>query len=715
MPSPWPVRSSFSPVVELLEDRLVLNHGLATPRSTTEVRTLRLLETGEASPRHLTAFQGSLYFLAMEEGMTRGLWEAQGEHLRLVKAFSTAQGAMAPSFPGAISSPLPVMGDNLYFVADDGTHGLEVWRSDGTAAGTVLVSDIAPGPAGSAPTGLTVVGDTLFFAADNGENGVELWKSDGTGLGTTLVTDLYAGWSHEPNYGDPNPYRPLRGRPNGAYPFLLTEFHGTLFFTATNGASGAQLWRSDGTAQGTSLVLDLSPGSPLFGSAAVDRLTPTGSVLYFTATTELGAPQLWKTDGTTLGTTLVTDFGTEASAWPITELTPIGDLLYFSAGDWPVGQELWRTDGTPEGTHLVKDIVPNPSSPGPDGEGFPHGAFPHALTPVGESLWFLAASPDEQHESLWVSDGSSDGTVMVAQLPGEVLAVSPEDQEMVAIGHRVTFVAEDGHGTPGVWQSDGTDDGTSLVVEAEAKPLRELAAVGNVVYAAGAEPQLWRIEAAPETAPPVPTTAADRNWLDRVYRDLLGRPIDDGGLAFWSGLLQQGIARHDVVLNIEASVECDTRVVRDLYQRHLRRAPDEGGLRYFVDLLQSNILTEEDVEASLLASTEYWQRRGSGNEQEFFRALFEDLMGTSPDESTRAELGSLLAFPDRTRVVQQILDRPDRERHHVNRYYRNFLNRDADGGGLDFFVQFRAGGHRDEEVIAHLLASEEYRREGRGR
>ena len=94
-----------------------------------------------------------------------------------------------PSNPSALTD----VNGTLYFTAFDPLNGTELWKSDGTAAGTTLVKDIYPGADGSYPAFLTNVNGTLFFRANDGTKGRELWKSDGTAAGTTLVKDIYPG------------------------------------------------------------------------------------------------------------------------------------------------------------------------------------------------------------------------------------------------------------------------------------------------------------------------------------------------------------------------------------------------------------------------------------------------------------------------------------------------------------------------------------------
>jgi ELWxxDGT repeat protein len=100
------------------------------------------------------------------------------------------------SYPYALTA----VGESLFFFADDGGYGRELWRSDGTVDGTVRVKDIRPGSSGSIrdpgtipPMSWAGTDKLFFFVADDGTHGEELWVSDGTEPGTHLVRDVFPG------------------------------------------------------------------------------------------------------------------------------------------------------------------------------------------------------------------------------------------------------------------------------------------------------------------------------------------------------------------------------------------------------------------------------------------------------------------------------------------------------------------------------------------
>ncbi|MCZ8192386.1 MAG: hypothetical protein O9326_22355, partial [Microcystis sp. LE19-338.1B] len=176
-----------------------------------------------------------------------------------------------PGYSFFVPRYLTVVGNTLFFTANDGVNGTELWKSDGTAAGTVVVKDIRSGSSSSDPFYLTEVGNTLFFTANDGVNGDELWKSDGTAAGPVLVKDIYPGSS-------------------SSSPNFLTAVGSTLFFTANDGVNGDELWKSDGTAAGTVLVGDIRPGS---NGSDPQNLRVVGSTLYFTADNGVNGTELW--------------------------------------------------------------------------------------------------------------------------------------------------------------------------------------------------------------------------------------------------------------------------------------------------------------------------------------------------------------------------------------------------------------------------------------
>ena len=313
-----------------------------------------------------------------------------------------------------------------------------------------------------------------------------LWSSDGTAAGTAVVP------------GAPRPER------------FVGTFDGFAYMVASDDAHGRELWRTDGTVEGTRLVCDLTPG---FDGSAITDLVRFRGALYFGAGPESSYygrdNALWRTDGTPAGTVRVASIG------PSVSLAALGDRLlfvngpyggdyptnyalyaydgaaptlvreftrhstdgvcpgpcpttgpngfvimdgiaYFRANDGVTGLELWRTDGTPGGTRLVRDIC----SPGPcyglrDSE---------ALRVVGHSLFFFASDLLHGHE-LWTSDGTAEGTRLVRDLNAgswDGIFYFRNSPALESAGGAVVFGGYDPDVVPGaqLWRSDGSVTGT---------------------------------------------------------------------------------------------------------------------------------------------------------------------------------------------------------------------------------------------------------------
>jgi ELWxxDGT repeat protein len=206
---------------------------------------------------------GTLFFNASLGG-TWGFWASDGT------AAGTRLLSRTLPFYLSTSYTLPAIGGRVFFIAANDSHGLELWTSDGSPAGTHLVKDIWPGAGSAAPRGLTAVGNRVFFSASDDAHGRELWVSDGTAAGTQLVADINPG-------------------PEGSMPDNLTvAANGQLFFSATDGVHGTELWVSD--SDGTRMVQDINPGAD---GASPATITAAGPNLFFSANDGAAGPALW--------------------------------------------------------------------------------------------------------------------------------------------------------------------------------------------------------------------------------------------------------------------------------------------------------------------------------------------------------------------------------------------------------------------------------------
>jgi hypothetical protein len=204
------------------------------------------------------------------------------------------------------------------------------------------------------------------------------------------------------------------------------------------------------------------------------------------------------------------------------------------------------------------------------------------------------------------------------------------------------------------------------------------------------------------------TETPNERFVAQVYLDVLHRPADPVGLGFWSGMLEGGASRSQVVLGIEGSAEFRALTVQNLYSTILHRGVDAGGLSSFTNML-ANGGTIEQVEEALLSSPEYFQARGGGTNDGFLHALYQDVLKRAIDPTGLASFTQALAGgATRAQVATAILTSTEFRQDLVQSDYQSFLHRAADNGGLMNFVQALNAGRRDEEIVADIVASAEY-------
>jgi ELWxxDGT repeat protein len=349
-------------------------------------------------------------------------------------------------------------GGKVYFSANDGINGNELWVTDGTEAGTVLFKNINPG-GDSSPNGFTIMNGVIYFSANDGVNGDELWKTDGTASGTQLVRNINPAGAN-------------------AYPSYLVANGTMLFFFANNGTNGRELWKTDGTANGTRMVKEINPTGQVGDFPSPVLLN---GKLYFAAKEAEGNIEFWVSDGTEVGTKRVKEINPTGSAFAgfPAEIQVCNGLVYFVADDGVHGQELWKSDGTSAGTTLVKDIWTSVD---------PNTDSPKWLTAVGTTLFFTARSSFYGTE-LWKSDGTSTGTVQVRNIN---LSGNSSPYGLVSFQNQLFFAAFDSDEIV-LWKSDGTANGTQKVSTVE--PVF-ITVAGNYLYFDHAGP--WRSDGTSE-------------------------------------------------------------------------------------------------------------------------------------------------------------------------------------------------------------------------
>ncbi len=391
------------------------------------------------------------------------LWKSNGTAASTVLVKDISLGTNGTSFN---SSFYEVNGVVIFSAENNSApyYETEVWRSDGTPAGTYLLYDIHP-TNDSYPNDFVVLGNQAFFSANNGVD-KELWATDGTTGGTYLMdeVDTTLSWASDPNAG--------------------VELNGNIVFIAWDGVHGREIWKTDGTYSGTEMLADIWPGTQ--SSINNPSLTELNGIIYFEATNVTSGMELWRTDGTPAGTYMLTDIYSGVGHSMVDQQKIIyNNELYFAANNGVNGTELWKTDGTVAGTIMVADIRPGAS-----------GSSINNFY-VNNGILFFTASNGTNGVELWKTDGALAGTMLVKDIYSGSNGSNPVD--LISSNDILYFRADNGTQGIELWRSDGTDPGTFLVKDVNpgaASGIYYLTEFNDTLFFFGNEPttgsELWR-------------------------------------------------------------------------------------------------------------------------------------------------------------------------------------------------------------------------------
>jgi ELWxxDGT repeat protein len=456
-----------------------------------------------------------LVFTACPTQVSCTLWSTDGSLAGTVEA--------PPISPGN----LVTMGGRIWFLGYD-RDVLGLWSTDGTDAGTWLIKRMDPGFLWL----LTASGSRLFFMT--GDESGELWTSDGTPGGTVHLKDFSeSGHDFLPRVTN----------------YLVPDGKGAVVFSGVRESNQIDLWRSDGTRQGTRPLTrfpNASLGSYFGRSLGEDQIAIAGGRILFLADDGISGPRLWSSRGWLTSTAPVTGCPEGCPALlPDSSLVALGkDRVLFAGRDLAHGTEVWRSDGTGAGTRLVADLCPGTCDSHPEAfvslagavwlratvgvprlvrtDGTPVGTavlaplvgranvdngLPQPLdlaalgSPAGSRVIFPGIDPVDPAKGVqpWVTDGTPAGTRSLGGLPAPRGSAEPQDLAM--LGDRLVFTASDGTAR-GVWAAEPVGASPLPLPAAGPGGASQVTAAGGLAYFTldtleggdGAGDDLWRTD-----------------------------------------------------------------------------------------------------------------------------------------------------------------------------------------------------------------------------
>lgn len=319
--------------------------------------------TASSFPENLFIFQDQLFFTVDLEGDFY-LARLNDSNIEIIKALGENQ------FGSSIRVREVAVANSYFYFVTYGA-GEDLWRSDGTESGTLLLKDM------STLSHLACVDDQAFFSGkEPGQTDVELWQTDGSPANTTQVKNIGNAYSSNPGN--------------------FTTFNDKLIFTAYTQESGREYWISDGTGEGTFQLFDIATGvnngAPQNTETSAGQYAILNDFLYFSAKDPINGTELWRTDGTPDGLQLVKDINPGPTGSFPHHLFSSDNQLYFTAYTPEGGVELWTSKGDEASTQQLYDLI----------EG-PVGSVPQNLMQIGQELFFTAFTPDAGRQ-LWRAD-----------------------------------------------------------------------------------------------------------------------------------------------------------------------------------------------------------------------------------------------------------------------------------------------------------------------